>query len=191
LTKSFITKIKGLIILGLAIVLSSNSSYAGATAIDTTADEYAVKAAYIYNILRFVSWPDSSPLAHTKSLNICLFKEDPIDQYLAPISKKSINRKPIKLKAIMKPSDAGSCHLVFFEDKEQLAMLDDNGTLPFPSDSIFLADDIEFVKNGGLFSFYTENNKVRLGANRTAIANSHLQISSLLLEVCKLHGGAK
>jgi len=190
LTKPFIKRIKGLLFIACTTTLSCNS-YAESTAISETADEYAVKAAYIYNILRFVSWPDSSPLANTKSLNICLFKEDPFDQYLEPISKKSISKKQIKLKTIMQPSDASSCHLVFFEDNEQLEMFKDTNTPFNPSDSILLGDDIDFVKNGGLFSFYIEDNKVRLGASRTAIANTHLHISSLLLEVCKLHGETK
>ena len=188
--KPFIKRIKSLLFLAFALTLSCNS-YAESRTISETADEYAVKAAYIYNILRFVSWPASSPLANTQSLNICLFENDPFDQYLAPISKKSISKKQIRLKTIIKPSDASSCHLVFFEDNEQLEVFKDSDAPFNPGDSILLGDDIDFVKNGGLFSFYIEDNKVRLGANRTAIANTDLHISSLLLEVCKLHGGTE
>ena len=45
-----------------------------------------------------------------------------------------------------------------------------------------------FVNEGGIFSFYIEDNKVRLVANKKAIANAEFKISSLLIEVCKLHG---
>lgn len=186
-SKPFIKRIKSLLFLAFTLVFWCNC-YAEPRTISDAADTYAVKADYIYNILRFVRWPASSPLASTKSLNICLFEDDPFDRYLAAISKKSISKKQIKLKTIIKPSDASSCHLVFFEDSEQLEIFKDNDTPFKPGDSILLGDDIDFVKNGGLFGFYIEDNKVRLGANRTAIANTDLHISSLLLEVCKLHG---
>ena len=174
-----------MVVVALTIFLSCNS-YADTSAGNETADEYAVKAEYIYNILRFVSWPDSSPLASTESLTICLFKENPFGLHLDPISKKSIAKKPIKLKTIMNPSEAGSCHLIFISDSRELDNFKDGLQLD-DNDSILLGNDIEFIKNGGLLSFYSDNNKVRLGANRTAIANTPLEISSMLIEVCKLH----
>ena len=147
-----------------------------------SAAEYAVKAAYIYNILRFVSWDESSPLAQTETLNICLFKNDPFNHYLDPIRKKSIGNKQIRLRTINEHSQSSSCHLIFVDnggfDKDKLVH----------DDSILLGNDIEFVINGGLFSFYIENNKVKLGANRNAIDKTKLKISSLLLEVCQIHG---
>lgn len=185
LAKSFIKKIKGQVVLALTIFLNCNS-YAGTSSDNETADEYAVKATYIYNILRFVSWPDSSPLASTESLNICLFKDDPFGLYLDQISKKSITKKPIKLKTIMSPSESASCHLIFINDNRELDKFKGGFQLEH-NDSILLGNDIEFIKNGGLLSFYIDNSKVRLGANRTAIANTRLNISSMLIEVCKLH----
>jgi len=148
----------------------------------SSAAEYAVKAAYIYNILRFVSWDESSPLARSETLNICLFKQDPFNRNLDPIRKKSIGNKQIKLRTIDDHSQSASCHLIFISngnfDKDKI----------IHSDSILLGNDIEFVKNGGLFSFYIEGNKVKLGANRTAIDKTELNISALLLEVCEIYG---
>lgn len=188
-TKSFIHNIKGLLFLVISIVLSCNS-HAESGQANETANEYAVKAAYIYNILRFVSWPESSPLASTESLSICLFKKDPFNHYLDAISGKTVGNKPIRIKTIIKPSDATSCHLVFIKDSKELVKFKANHQLKY-TDSILLGNDIEFVENGGLFSFYIENNKVRLGANRTAIDSTRLKISSMLIEVCKLYGDDK
>lgn len=147
-----------------------------------SAAEYAVKAAYIYNILRFVSWDKGTPLARSETLNICLLKEDPFSDYLDPIRKKSIGGKKIELRTIDKLSQSTSCHLVFINKGNY-----DLDTLK-SSNSILLGNNIEFVKNGGLFSFYIENNKVRLMANRNAITNTNLNISSQLLEVSRLYG---
>jgi hypothetical protein len=167
----------------ICLILLCHVGFARANPESGSAAEYAVKAAYIYNILRFVSWDKDTPLARSETLNICLFKEDPFSHYLDPIRKKSIGKKQIELRTIDEFSQSTSCHLIFINDgNHDLAKLKN-------SNSILLGNNIEFVKKGGLFSFYIENNKVRLVANRNAIANTNLNISSQLLEVCRLYGG--
>ena len=64
------------VMLTFACIISLNSvSHAKANTENTSAAEYAVKVAYIYNILRFVRWDEKPPLAQSESLNICLFKK--------------------------------------------------------------------------------------------------------------------
>lgn len=151
-----------------------------------TATENAVKAAYIYNILRFVSWDASSPLAQTESLNICLYNSHSFRHNLDPIRKKVIDGRQIRISNISDVEQT-SCHLIFFNDNkpvnaEVIIELSQN------SNAILLGNDNSFIKHGGLFSFYIEDNKVRLAANRKALAKTRLNISSLLLEVCQLYG---
>ena len=185
--KSFTENLKGPIILALTIILNGNC-YAGTG--NETASVDSVKATYIYNILRFVSWPDSSPLSNTESLTVCLFKKNTFALNLDAISKRSVGNKDIKLKTIMVPAESAPCHLVFIDDKTITANFKDEFLLE-NNDSILLGNNIEFVKNGGLFGFYIEGDKVGLAANRAALAETDLEISSLLIEVCKLHGKNK
>lgn len=170
----------------ILIFLLSITGYAKAG--HESAAEYAVKAAYIYNILRFVSWNEDSELAHTETLNICLFKSNPFGRHLEPISKKSIGNKPIKLRTIGSVEQSAACHLIFIEDSKVLRSLKQSAQQFRHSDSILLGNDIAFLKNGGLFSFYIENQKVRLGANRAVLADTELKISAMLIEVCQLYG---
>ncbi len=180
-TRPFASLAKGLSSF-IYLALLCHVGFARANPESGSAAEYAVKAAYIYNILRFVSWDKNTPLARSETLNICLFKEDPFSHYLDPIRKKSIGKKKIELRTIDKFSQSTPCHLIFINNGNY-----DLDTLK-NSNSILLGNNIEFVKNGGLFSFYIENNKVRLAANKNAIANTNLNISSQLLEVSRLYG---
>ena len=180
-TRPFASLAKGLSSF-IYLALLCHVGFARANPESGSAAEYAVKAAYIYNILRFVSWDKNTPLARSETLNICLFKEDPFSHYLDPIRKKSIGKKKIELRTIDKFSQSTPCHLIFINNGNY-----DLDTLK-NSNSILLGNNIEFVKNGGLFSFYIENNKVRLVANKNVIANTNLNISSQLLEVCRLYG---
>jgi len=174
----------------ICIILLCNISYARTNSEANGAAEYAVKAAYIYNILRFVSWDKNTPLAQSDSLNVCLFRDNPFNRYLDPIRGKSIGNKKIKLRTINDVSQSASCHLIFIDDNDYFDTEKIKQQIK-RSDSILLGNDIEFVKNGGLFSFYIENNKVKLGANRSAIADTELNISSQLIEVCQLYGEQK
>lgn len=152
-----------------------------------TATENAVKAAYIYNILRFVSWDDSSPLAHTESLNVCLYNSHSFKPNLEPMTKKVIDGKKIRISTITS-IEQSSCHLIFIDNSDRISA----GMIAEQSknnDAILLGNDEAFIKNGGLFGFYIEDNKVRLSANRNTLAKTRLNISSLLIEVCRLYGG--
>jgi len=165
-------------------ILFSSNMHAAET---NNAAEYAVKAAYIYNILRFVSWPDGHLLAQTDTVNICLLKQNPFKQYLEPIKSMAITGRSIRLKTIQSLKSSSDCHLIFFQQEEQ------QETPLFKqfiqsSDAILLGENIEFINDGGMFGFFIQNNKVKLGANRKAISNPDIHISALLLEVSQLFG---
>lgn len=169
------------------LVITGKPNPAHAEANKSTSTEYAVKAAYIYNILRFVDWEEPSPLSKTESLNICLKQDNRFQQHLTPISKKSIKGKQIQLKIINRLEDSEGCHLIFIDNNDSTDIARVIQELKH-SDTILLGNNIDFVSRGGLFGFHIIDNKVRLAANRKTLEQSRLKISSLLIEVCQLIG---
>lgn len=151
------------------------------------APEYAVKAAYIFNILRFVEWPDNSPQKNTSSINICMLGENDFGPHIKPIENKNIEGKPLRIIKKHSLKQTLDCHLVFVSSAE-LYPPDEISKILGSKKIIVLGNDLDFVKNGGMFSFYIENKKVRLALNKNTLANSGLKVSSLLLEVCVTFG---
>ena len=55
--------------------------------------EYKVKAGYLYNFTKFITWPDLK----TPSFNLCLIGQDPFGAVIDPIEAKTAFAKPIKV----------------------------------------------------------------------------------------------
>jgi len=176
----------GMLPMVFALLATANLNTTLAADSKNTASEYAVKAAYIYNILRFVKWHERSQLSHTETLNVCLTNDNLHKQSLAPIEKKRIKDKQIQLKSMARLTQSEDCHLIFI-DKAKTDITELTQQLKH-DDTILLGNNIDFVRHGGLFGFHITDNKVKLAANRKSIEKSRLKISSLLIEACQLIG---
>jgi hypothetical protein len=184
--KAFADISKGFLLLALLFALVSTPEIKAASGNKASAG-YAEKAAYLYSILRFVYWDDDSQLAQTESLNVCLFKHDPFGHSLDSVRGKTIGNRQVKFKTISSTEQSGLCHLIYFSDKSDYRILKSEPSFEH-EDTILLGNDIEFLKAGGLLSIYIENDKIRLAANRSAINNAGVNLSSLLLETCQIYG---
>src|SRR5438132_11379739 len=99
------------IILFLTTIVLSTSVFA------QTADEYEVKAAFLYNFTKFVEWPT---LPATDAFNICILGDDPfggtLDQLIK--GKTAYNRK-IQIRRLKDPLEARQCQIVFVRHEEE------------------------------------------------------------------------
>jgi hypothetical protein len=169
------------IITAAAILCTGMAGAAG-----TAANEYAIKAAYIYNILRFVHWDDGDPLSKTATLNICLAQDKPEASFLEPITHKTISNKPVRLVKMNAQTEPPLCHIVFLQNSDlehaDISRYQDN------DGTIVLGNERKTSGDRAMFSFFIENNKVRLGANRMVMESKNIHISAMLIEVCQLYG---
>lgn len=171
----------------LVTSLACSLSISTTTFANNTSPEYAVKAAYIFNILRFVESADNSLFNNVDEIKVCLLGENKFGQYISPIEKKHINDKPLRIVSKKLIRKTKNCQLVFIGNTnsyppEEILKILGNKKI------IVVGDDVNFVKRGGMFAFYIKNKKVRLGLNNNTLNLSGLKVSSLLLEVCTTFG---
>lgn len=176
------------IALVVALVFSCAASHA--TFANNISPEYAVKAAYIFNILRFVEWPDDLSLKNKNRIDICMLGDNNFDSHIAPIEKKKIGGKSLRIINKHSLQQTLDCQLVFIGNTN-LYPPDEVSKILGDKKIVVVGDDLDFVKNGGMFSFYIKNKKVRLALNKIALEESGLKVSSLLLEVCMTFGDSK
>jgi len=154
---------------------------------NNTSPEYAVKAAYIFNILRFAEAADNSLFSDTDEIRVCLLGDNKFGQYITPIASKVIKDKPLSIVNKDSLDQTRDCHLVFVGDSNRYSAKKVSKVLA-DKKIIVVGDNIDFVKNGGMFAFYIKNKKVRLGLNKSTLNRSGIKISSLLLEVSTSFG---
>jgi len=154
---------------------------------DTQYNEYEVKAAYIVNFSKFVTWPDEAFSSESSPFVIGVYKNEQISTYLKKmlLNKRILGRMPI-IKNFSKPEDISKCQILFIGkvDKQEL-----NEIYKKVKDQpvLTVGDNIsEFCESGGMINFTHQYSKYRFEINNNAATKAKIKISSKLLALAKI-----
>jgi hypothetical protein len=144
--------------------------------------EYQVKAAYLFNFGKFVTWP-AEISSQWKRFQVCVLGADPIGPVLKQtIQGEMLEAKPAIEKHINSAAESSGCAIVFISNSEQreLALL-----LPMLNKQhILTVSDIpHFVDRGGEIGFVAQGGYVRFEVNQSVAEAAGLTLSSELLKV--------
>ena len=154
------------------------------------ADEYHVKAAFLFHFAQLVEWPAAS-FGGGNSFDLCTLGDDPFQGELErTVEGKRIGARILHIRHLSELQVARGCHMVFIsksEDKRLAAML--AGVRGSPVLTVGEADN--FLGSGGMIRLCLEGNKVRFEINREAAESAGLRISATLLLLARnLTGGS-
>jgi hypothetical protein len=145
--------------------------------------EYQVKAAYLYNFGSFIRWPARAVAGKDDSFAVCVLGQDPFGHTIdSTLAGETLDGKPVVIRRISKPQDAGDCRILFIssteEDhlKEILAAFDPAGVLT-------VSDMPGFSRRGGIIQFVLEGDRIRFEINLASAESAKLVLSSELLKV--------
>jgi hypothetical protein len=147
------------------------------------ANEYEVKAAYLYNFARFVEWPDNVRLDPHGPLVIAILGKDPfggeIDRF---IEGKTVNGRRLVIKRFSSLEAYEQCHILFVSSSEKrnlpriLALVRSSSVLT-------VSETDRFAQIGGIINFITIENSIRFEINQAAAERVGLKISYKLLSL--------
>jgi hypothetical protein len=166
-----------LLVCSLALLL------AAAPALPAPVDEYAVKAAFLYNFAKFVEWPGSVFAAHPATHRFCVYGADLFGPALLQgLEKKLVQGRRVVLLHPALPQELAACQIVFLsrgDDARLPEVLRAVGRLPV----LLVGESEGFAQRGGMINFVVDADHVRFEVNRRAAAAAGLQISSRLLDL--------
>jgi hypothetical protein len=145
--------------------------------------EYKIKAGYLYNFTKFVTWSD----VNSETFNVCIWGEDPFGELIDPIEQRSAFGKPIKLfrfDSLKSLEKELHCHILYVSSsvKDKVSGQDFDNTL-------VVGESEEFIEQGGMIGFVNKQGKIKLQINLKTIKQSGLKVSAKLLEVAELVKG--
>ncbi len=158
--------------LGCLLLMACLSVSHATVSVDT------LKAAYVYNIAKFVNWP-----AAMESLAICVLSERPqLISQLETLDNKRVADQVIgirRISAISEVSDIDSCNIVYIDnDQKALELANQNpGILTISEKS---AKDRQ---TNGVVTFYVVDNRLMFEIDLTLINKKKISISSKLLRL--------
>jgi len=152
-----------------------------------SADEYHVKAAFLYNFAKFVEWPDTAFKNPHEPLVICILGRNSAFRPLLEeaVQGKQIGGRSLVVRETSDPREAADCHLLFIAASEKrhlpaiLEVLKASAVLT-------VGETSNFAGAGGVINFRLENGKVGLEINVCAAQRARLQISSKLLSLARI-----
>ncbi len=162
-------------IFSLVFILFTHSSLAGASV------EYKIKAAYIYNFTKFVTWPKTE----SDTFNLCILGKEPFGTLLNSIESRTAFGLPIKLIRLKHFDASKQCHILFLGDairKDVRESITSAGILT-------VSEEKQFAKHGGMIGFVVKNGKVKLQINLVRAKQAGLEISAKLLEISEIIKG--
>src|SRR5437879_6508503 len=95
-----------------------------ASAQEYRSGEYELKAAILFNLLKFVEWPASAYSSAEVPTVLCTLGQDPFGSALNEYSGKGVNGRPLSVRRLQRDDDAHGCHLVYISSSERKVLTD-------------------------------------------------------------------
>jgi hypothetical protein len=158
--------------------------------------EYRVKAAFVYNFIKFTQWPRTAFQDEESPIILCIASGDLFDGIISSIGLtiggceksqdflklqgKTVSGRKLKITGSDESKKIEDCHVLFLcsTDKAFIAK-----TLDAVKDKniLTIGEIEEYTQMGGIITFFKEKNKIRFKVNRCAAKRAGLKLRSQLL----------
>jgi hypothetical protein len=150
------------------------------------ADEYHVKAAFLFNFAKFVEWPTETFKTPADPIVICVLGENPFGNAIEEtISGKSVGGRTFSVREISGTQHPWSCQILFVNSsalnqfRAVIGRIKGAGVLSVGEAEGFTAD-------GGVINLKVEHGNVRMEINVAAAEYTNIHISSKLLSLAEV-----
>jgi hypothetical protein len=168
----------------------------------TSSREYQIKAAFLYNFIQFVDWPDEKLADSNEPIIIGIVGKDPFGDAFEPIKDKKVKGRDVvikrfksfeKLEKSTEKNESQSdqeietltkCHLLFICPSERKNLKRIINTVK-DCDVLTVSEMEGFLEAGGIINWFVEEKKLRFEINITAAERAKLKIRSKLLRLAK------
>jgi len=179
-----------LIAASLSLLVCSHLGAASNALAQDSPSEYQVKAAYLFNFLKFVEWPEGAfpdPLA---PIVIGIVGDDPFGEALPQVViGKTAQGRDLVIRKYRAGEDLRASHILFISASEKKRLPQLLASL-HGSNVLTVADFEGFLEEGGMIQLFSETNRIRFAINVDAAVRAKLKLSSKLLSLARVAEGA-
>jgi hypothetical protein len=167
---------------GLAMLAVLLWPVLGAASISQSADEYEVKAAFLYNFTKFVEWQS---MPSSDAFDICILGDDPFGDSLDQLVKgKMAYSRRIRVRRLRQPVEARQCQIAFVRQDED-SKLEKLVEAVRGAQVLTVSEDRSFARMGGMVFLRMKDGRIGVGINVQATESAGLKVSAKLLTIAK------
>lgn len=144
--------------------------------------EYKIEAAYIYNFLNYVTWPNLATPQELINPVICLRGEEAIQPYLEYMSQKAADGRDIILRRLSPTDTLKDCHIFYSGRTVNESITHDaaaNGTL------LVVHNEMPGQSANGMIDLVETEGRVVMRISQSRLNSSGFQVSSRLLSLAE------
>lgn len=146
-----------------------------------------VKAALLFNIVKFVDWPPQKLARADTPIRLCVleFAPDPLTAVLEDtVRGKSVDGHPLVIYRSSRAAELRDCHLVYTNETDGLRL---RGALSMlEGTSALVVHEHEEALRDGAIRLLVVDRRLRFEVNTAATARENLQLSSKLLSLAQV-----
>jgi hypothetical protein len=148
-------------------------------------DPLEVKADMLFNIVKFVKWPDTAT-APKGELTFAILGDDELASVIAAtFSTRSVGGRQVFVRCIRRIEDARDCQVLYVATSETPRVTQVLETLS--GKCILTTSDVPgFAAGGGMVNFVQDNERVRFEINPGSAERARLKISAKLLALARI-----
>ena len=150
--------------------------------------EYQVKAAYLFNFLKFVEWPSDAFADPLAPIVIGIVGDDPFGSALPEVVVgKMVQGRDLVIRRYHAGENMRGASILFISASEKKRLPQVLAGLHGAS-VLTVADMDGFLDSGGMIQFLFEDDRVRFAINVDAASRARLKVSSKLLSLAHVVG---
>lgn len=144
-----------------------------------------LKVAYVFNFLKFTSWPTDAKTEAT--LQICLVNtNDSLLQAFAVLDGLQVNGRAIRIKSLSKTTEVSGCHVYYLRQGGAPVAL--KNLVETNPNLLTIGDAENFVSSGGMIGLIEEGDRMQFDINLTLLKQVNFTLSAQLLKLARNTG---
>jgi hypothetical protein len=148
----------------------------------TPATEYALKAAFLYHVPQFITWP-ATMLDDSSALSICVARPNPFGGTLEELTAgDAVGGRALQVREVARTADLDGCHVLFVSTAAGArgqTLLARAARLPIVS----VGESPDFLDEGGLINLRVDDRRLRFEVDIIGARERGLDFSSQLLRL--------
>ena len=143
-----------------------------------------VKAAYLYNILQFVTFPEYA-FRDTGALNVCILGQDKFGSVLEQIDAAKTAQAELNIIRVGSFTDGdalGECNAIYVVETEKAKI--ESIMASVDSKTILTISEFSpFIEYGGLIELFEQEGRIRFRINEQLVRNTDYQLAAQLIQL--------
>lgn len=176
--------------LSITIVMLLGVASASAYSQDFDQKQRLVKAAFVLNIAKFVTWPETTYQTRPNQLVLCHYRQDVLEEAYEIIRRRKVGERQLRAQFIDDMSAASACDMLLVAKEEMASLVGDGSSAP--DSPVLVIADLTDQEGQGVAYQHVSVALVRRGSrigfeiNLQEAKRLGLELSSELLKLAQI-----